>query len=361
MNLLLAPHQDMLCASAEKIAAALTGVPHEAQIRAAVRQAGLLDLLVPEQLEGAGLGTADLLLVLRAFARRMVPATFASTMIAQPLLTRTDAPDIQAHRARRLSGSCSLALAIDGDADGFDLGGSIPVVDDRQDIARLTGAHRFVPDCDSADAFLVLARYGSDLALLWLDKGADGVSVQPQRQADGSCVGHLHFADTPVAPAALIARGAFVEASVSLARGRLLLASAAELLGTAETALALALDHVRLREQFGRKIGSFQALQHRLVDAHVGLELLTSLIFRAATDLDRGMLHPATLHACKAKAGTAALEAIRTALQVHGAIGYTAAHDLNRLFRRAQTLEARFGNSAMHQSAFSKLTWAQAS
>ena len=136
----------------------------------------------------------------------------------------------------------------------------------------------------------------------------------------------------------------------------LTLAVGAELLGVADAALTMTLEHLKLRHQFGKPIGSFQALQHRAVNGFVDLELILSLLFRTAAALDRGESNPAFVAAVKAKTGKSALEILRFGLQMHGAMGYTEAHDIGLLYKRALVLSALHGNEANHLMRFSRLT-----
>lgn len=129
------------------------------------------------------------------------------------------------------------------------------------------------------------------------------------------------------------------------------LASAAELVGLASAMLDMAVRHAKDRNQFGRPIGSFQAVKHALADVALGLELARPTVWHAAWQFDRGSgsggLH---VSAAKALAAEAALGAARTALQVHGAIGYTFEHDLHIWMKRAWTLAAWGGDAPEHRS-----------
>ena len=134
-----------------------------------------------------------------------------------------------------------------------------------------------------------------------------------------------------------------------------MLGTSAELLGVAEAALDITVSYTRLREQFGKKIGSFQALQHRMVDCYVDAELNRSLLFKVLSAWDAGTCHPAMVSAVKARVGKGALKTVRTALQLHGAIGYTDEHDIGVYYKRAVALAAKYGNEITHVGRFSGL------
>ena len=197
---------------------------------------------------------------------------------------------------------------------------------------------------------------GAQPVLCVVDRHATGVTIAGTPCADGSVLSNVVFHATPVSAGAIVVCGPRATLLIDRIRSGLLIAASAELIGVGSTVLDLALDHVKLRHQFGKPIGSFQALQHRLVNGHIGLELAHALAFRVAADVDAGSAHPAMSPAVKARAGSAALDIARTALQVHGAMGYTDEHDIGQLFRRVLTLNAYYGNEAYQFSRFAQIS-----
>jgi alkylation response protein AidB-like acyl-CoA dehydrogenase len=136
----------------------------------------------------------------------------------------------------------------------------------------------------------------------------------------------------------------------------LTLGSAIELLGLCESAMALALEHVKTRRQFGQPLGSFQALQHRLADNFVDLELNRSLLHRICLAWDQGTVQPAMIAAAKARSVRVTAEIMRNTLQLHGAIGYTDEHDIGIFWKHALALSARYGNELTQAARFARLT-----
>ncbi len=135
-----------------------------------------------------------------------------------------------------------------------------------------------------------------------------------------------------------------------------MLGAAIELVGLAAAALDVTLDYIKLRQQFGKPIGSFQVLQHRAVNGFIDIELNRSLAYRVLAAYDAGEHHPAMVSAVKARASRGALEITRAALQMHGAIGYTEEHDIGLYYKRALALAARYGGELGQTSRFSALT-----
>ncbi|MEJ3746738.1 acyl-CoA dehydrogenase family protein, partial [Actinomycetes bacterium KLBMP 9797] len=123
------------------------------------------------------------------------------------------------------------------------------------------------------------------------------------------------------------------------------LACAAQSLGAGRALLAAATGYAKTRVQFGRPIGSFQAVQHRLADVAVALEFARPLLYAAAVTLA-----PRDISAAKVACGEAAYRAARAALQVHGAIGYTAEHDLGLWLTKVRALRSAWGTPAEHRA-----------
>ena len=132
---------------------------------------------------------------------------------------------------------------------------------------------------------------------------------------------------------------------------RATLAAAAQLVGLAQQMLEMSVAYVGQREQFGKPVGSFQAVKHHLADAALRLEFARPCVHRAAWVLANDPAHvQVAVSLAKAQASEAALLAARKALQVHGAIGYTVEYDLHMWMKRAWALAAAWGDAAWHRN-----------
>lgn len=128
------------------------------------------------------------------------------------------------------------------------------------------------------------------------------------------------------------------------------LATAAQLIGAGQAMLDLSVSYAKQRSQFGRVIGSYQAIKHKLADVHIAVELARPLVYGAALSLGPGSPNiQRDVSAAKAAASEAALLSARAALQTHGAIGYTAEHDLSQWLLRVQALYSAWGDPARHR------------
>lgn len=146
------------------------------------------------------------------------------------------------------------------------------------------------------------------------------------------------------------ASGAARAADVARAHEFGVLATAAQLVGAAQAMLDQSVDYAKQRHQFGRAIGSYQAIKHKLADVHIAVELARPLVYGAALSLADGSPDTARdVSAAKAAASEAALLSARSALQTHGAIGFTHEHDLSLWLLRVQALRSAWGDAGWHR------------
>jgi alkylation response protein AidB-like acyl-CoA dehydrogenase len=124
------------------------------------------------------------------------------------------------------------------------------------------------------------------------------------------------------------------------------------LLGVMEKAQEITLDYLRARQQFGKLIGSFQALQHQAVNMYIRVEAVRSLVFQVAANNDAWRIDPVMAIAVKAKASEEALAVTEACIQLHGAIGFTDEHDIGLYLKRAMLLSSLFGNAAAQRRRY---------
>jgi alkylation response protein AidB-like acyl-CoA dehydrogenase len=371
MELLLDESQSLLRDAAARICADKGGprrarvlrnaeIEHDAQCWDEIVKAGWIATMVAEEHGGLGLGALDLALVAEEAGRQMLMTPLVESAAAAWALSRAAAgrpapPDL----CSLLDGSRIVIAAVQSRDWRYD-GASAPdalLFDQRR--LSLTGTLANVPFAGIADSLLTEASVsGGEPLMVVVPRESAGLSLATTRNVDGSTASSVAFADVAIPADAILARGSNALVLLDQLRELMLLLTAAELLGLAEAALDMTTDYLKLRRQFGRPIGSFQALQHRLVNCHVDIELSRSLIYRLLTAWDAGTCHPAMISGAKARISRGALDTVRTALQLHGAIGYTDEHDIGLYYKRAVALAAKYGNEINHVNRFSALTWA---
>jgi len=216
---------------------------------------------------------------------------------------------------------------------------------------RLTGTK--VSVCASgASGFLVSAGSADGAGLYYVAGDAPGVHVATSPTVEGRSLATLTLKDTPadLLPPRQSSRSA-VEALTDLA----LVALAAELLGVMQGAQELTFAYLRVRKQFGKPIGSFQALQHKAVDIYIKTETTRSLLYQVAAANDPYRIEPAQAVAVKAKASEDALAVTQACIQLHGAIGFTDEHDIGLYLKRAMLLSSLFGNAAAQRRRYAEI------
>ncbi|MFD3874508.1 acyl-CoA dehydrogenase family protein [Streptomyces sp. NPDC058623] len=351
------------CGPDEVKAAARTAAGHDRELwQRLARQLGLPGIAVAEEYGGVGCTPADLALACEETGRALLPSPLLATaVLAAPLVT---ALGTAAQRSALLpalaSGELGAALAVPGPALATALaltgdntpgewagGGRAGGVQARADTAaapdawRLYGEVAQVLDGHSAGLLLVAAHTGgfarSRTLLFLVREDAPGLVRSRQTTLDETRPqGRIQLRDVP---AELLgdADGEGGVLSALAATGRTAATVlAAEAVGAADQALARTVDYVRRREQFGRAVGSFQAVKHRLADLYVRVQAARSAAYYAAWDPEQGPLALAQ-----------ALEALRVTagegIQLHGGIGFTWEHDAHLYFKRAAAGELLFG------------------
>jgi 3-oxochol-4-en-24-oyl-CoA dehydrogenase len=361
MDLLLTEEQALLRDAAAKLAASKGGPRRARALRDAaveidqaaweeVIEAGWLSAMVAEADGGLGLGIFDLALALEETGRRIVMAPLVEAASATSAVTNATG---STHPARARIASKLVVPATSVPGQRYDDAATM-TFDPKA--SSLSGAVSFVPFGTASEMFLVDAKAAGETVLCIVPRDAAGLSIATTPNVDGSTSSELRFSRTIIPSEDIVARGEAAAATVTAMQERLILGTAAELLGVAEAAHDLTVGYAKLREQFGKPIGSFQALQHRMVDCYVDAELNRSLLYRVLSAWDDGTGHPAMVPAVKARLGKCALKTVRTALQLHGAVGYTDEHDIGIYYKRVVALAAKYGNEMTHVGRFSDLT-----
>ncbi len=291
-------------------------------------------LLVAEADGGAGLCLRELCALAEELGAGLVPEPLIEAAASAPLLRGAALADLLGgRRVVILAEAETAAWRHDQPPQA------------RLQHGRITGRKLFVPMAGGADGFLVTTADGPALVA----RAAPGVHLATAPGQDGGTLGTLSLDAAPAEPLGTDGAAA-IEAAT--------LATAAMLLGVMDRAFALTLDYLRIRRQFGVPIGSFQALAHRAAALAIQIALARAAIEAAAAAMDAGPQDDACrarVSQAKARAADAALLVTRQAVQLHGAIGYTDAHDIGLYLRKAMVLAGRYGNAAAHRARFAAL------
>jgi alkylation response protein AidB-like acyl-CoA dehydrogenase len=307
---------------------------------------GWLGILVPASADGFGLGLTELALVLEQAGRGLVCEPIGLAAISAAALAQGHAPHPMLEKA--ISGGALVIPALQEDAHGADLLAPKTRASGANGSPRLTGTKTFIC-ADGADGFLVSASDGEEPALYYVARDAAGCSLSAIETVDGRKLATLTLdnAAADLVPPRQSSRSA-VGALIDLA----LIAISAELLGVMAKAQEITFDYLRFRKQFGKPIGSFQALQHKAVDIYTRTEVVRSLLYQVAANSDPYRIDSALAVAVKAKASEDALFVTQACIQLHGAIGFTDEHDIGLYLKRAMLLSSLFGNAAAQRRRY---------
>jgi alkylation response protein AidB-like acyl-CoA dehydrogenase len=306
----------------------------EPEVWSALTEFGLPGLAVDEYLGGAGARPRLLYAAIEEAAKALAPAPLVPTVIALDVALQCGAKTL----VQRITAGAAAAFAVPVNDSGWVTNGpELPEWDGE----RLSGVVPVVAGAPSAEVFVVLARVAGGEVLVSVDASADGVDVTAQQPLDLTAT--IGSVTLTAVDAEVLADGNDVARVLSTARRQAGLAVAADSVGVGSRALALAVQWAGERHQFGRAIGSFQAVSHRCADMLVALEGARSQVLAAAeADLEKsGYL--ADLAA--AAALDAAVMATEGALQIHGGIGFTWEHPIHLLLRRAQANAVLIGRA----------------
>jgi alkylation response protein AidB-like acyl-CoA dehydrogenase len=289
------------------------------ELWAKLAEFGMVGLLAPESHGGMGLTEVDLALLLEESGRAALPGPFLETAAVGIPLLASFAADGRASEllTRAAVGKAKVTVAL--------------------------GANSLVVGAHIADAILV--EHAGEAHLV----SRDSCQLVPQTSVDHSR--RLFRVSCRPDESTRIARGNAAKQPLLDASSRGALAAAAELVGLGARLIEVTVEYAKTREQFGQKIGAFQAVKHQLADAYLGLAFARPLVYRAAYSFAHAEPARATYaSAAKATASDAASRAARVALQVHGAIGYSYEHDLHLWMKRVWALSLAWGDAAWHRN-----------
>jgi alkylation response protein AidB-like acyl-CoA dehydrogenase len=291
-------------------------------------------LRLPEDKGGSGLGMSEFCALTEELGAALTPEPLIPVAMAASLLPADQLSAV-------LAGDRIVIPAWQEKPNSFDLNGATTLSG-----GKLSGRKMFVPMAAGADAFLVTVQGG--LALV--ERSAPGVSVHVEQTQDGGHFGTVSFDSAPAEAVTGDATEALEEAA---------LATSAYLLGVMDRAFAMTLDYMKTRQQFGRTIGSFQALQHRAVDLKIQVSLTRASVEAAAVTMDTST-HPAlrksAVSRAKARAAEGAMIVTKQCIQLSGGIGYTDAYDVGLFLRKAMVMAPLFGPAALHRARYAVVT-----
>jgi len=311
---------------------------------------GWMGILFPEQYGGMDGNILELILLLEEMGKALVPGPFISTMISGYGILRYGTEKQKAEVLPRLTAGRHIIIPcfIAPDPVGGDAG--LKERADLRDGQYLLSATRlFVPYAQSADTFLYETRTQAGKTLFLIRSKAPGIICRPFETlaADKQC--EVVLEKVSVSPVNIVGgegRGAAIKNEIELWGA---LCESAYILGLLEKVLEMAVNHAKIRKQFGRPIGSFQAIQHQCADMVTDIDKLKFLTYRAAWKLSENISAGKEIHIAKARASDASRRVTLLGIKIHGGVGITQEYDLQFYFRRAKAAETAYGDGDLHR------------
>jgi len=329
------------------------------ELWSAVADQGWLGIHLPEEVGGLGLGTVDLAVISEEMGRACIPGPFLGTVWAATLIAATNPKSANLEKLN--TGELKAAVALLEPDGGWDLADIQLQTTPVEGTYTLSGKKSFVLDAITADVLVVAARSPKGLVLVAVPANATGVKIEPVAALDATRkLADVSFDNVQVDPDHVLADRKQAEEALSKSLDVVALCACAEMLGGMQWILETSAEYAKTRQQFGKTIGTFQAVQAMLADMVLWTESVRSAVYYAAWAIDA---EPAdarrAVGIAKAYTSDASREVANRGVQVHGGIGFTWEHDLQLFYKRSKSLEILAGDSAYHREALAELVFDQ--
>lgn len=322
-----------------------------------VADQGWLGIHLDEEHGGLGLGMVDLAVIAEEMGRACFPGPFLGTIWAATLIAEANPKSkLLAPLATGESRGAVALLESDASWDPAD----VQLQASKAGAGyTLNGRKSFVSDAGVADVIVCVAKIGNDLALLTVPAKAAGVSIKQTAALDATRkLYDVTFEGLTVAADGVLAVGESARAALARSMQVAALVVCADMLGGMQWIIENTAEYAKTRQQFGRVIGSFQAVQHMCADMLLWTESARSAIYFAAWAIDA---EPATAERAVATAkiytSDASREVANRGVQVHGGIGFTWEHDLQLYYKRSKASEILFGDATHHRARLADLVF----
>ena len=318
---------------------------------------GWTGLAFPERYGGTGGSFLDLAVLLEEMGRSLMPGPFFSTVLLGGLTVLDAGTDSQKQDilTRICSGEVMMTLALTEPSATYEPWGIETVAERQGDNYLISGTKLFVPDAHVADLMIVPARTSSvsdpaqGITLFLVAAGSQGLNISPLNTIASDRQFEISFQGVSVPTTSVLGDvdGGWPVAQRALHRA--ISGKCIEMLGGADAVLEMTLEYVKQRTQFGRPIGSFQAVQHHCANMATDVEGSRTIAYQAAWKVSEGGPADREVSMAKAWLSGAYQRVCATAHQCHGAIGFTKEHDLQLYTRRAKVLELTYGDANFHR------------
>jgi alkylation response protein AidB-like acyl-CoA dehydrogenase len=322
-----------------------------------IAELGWLGLTLPEQYGGLELSYFDLILILEEMGRAMLPGPFFSTVVlgAMTLMEAGSDAQKQEHLPKVANGETILTMALTEPTATYEPAGVQTTAKANGSDYVLNGTKLFVPDAQIADAMIVVARTtesgdaSQGITLFLVDANNPGITITPLKTISGDKQAEVEFKDARVPASAVVGEVDKGWDTVSRILDLAAIGKCAEMLGGADRVLEMTTEYVKERVQFGRPVGSFQAVQHHCANMATDVEGCRYVAYQAAWRVSERLPAEREVAIAKAWVSDAYRRVCALGHQSHGAIGFTKEYDLQLFTRRAKVAEVAYGDTDFHR------------
>lgn len=320
---------------------------------------GWAGITIPEEFGGLGFGYMGMGVVMEECGRTLTCSPLLATTVGVSAIVAGGSDDQKSDLLpQAASGELLLALALE-ETPHHNPYGATTTAEKSGDGYKVTGSKKFVLDGHVADKLVVVTRTSGNagdrdgLTLVLVDRESNGVSVTRTIMADSRNAANIEFAGAQGTLLGEEGKGAYI-LDKALDTGRILLS--AEMLGGLQECFERTIEYLKVREQFGVPIGSFQALKHRAAQMFCEVELSKSVVLEALTALDDDSEETGELASlAKARLNDTYNLVSSEGIQMHGGIGMTDEYEIGFFMKRSRVSEHTFGNSAFHRNRYGEL------
>jgi len=329
-----------------------TGDAFNAGLYRKMADQGFTGIIFPERYGGLGLGMVEMAVLLEEMGWALVPGPyFSSVLLAGAVI---DAAGSEAQKQQYLTpiaeGRARATLAVLEGAGSWNIDG----ISMKARGNKLNGEKLFVTDAATADFLVVIARDGNEQVIVVVDAKAPGVTITPLPAID--LTRRIYSVQFNNVSGEVLASGHTARTALGKALEIAAVGLSAELTGGMQRGMEITVEYAKTRKQFGRPIGTYQAVQHQCADMYVWTESSRSAALYAAWMLDSGDAGAATaVSVAKMYASDAAREVASRTIQVHGGMGFTWENDCHLYYRRAKASEVMLGDATFHRDKIAQM------
>ena len=322
-----------------------TETAYDAALWTKMAEQGFTGIIFPEEVGGLGLGKVELILLMEEMGYGLVPGPFFSTVVLAGSVL--DACGNAEQKKKYLEPICqgkargTVAMVLENTAKPDADDGRVTIAN-----GKVTGRKLFVPDAAVADFIIVVSSSGAFV----VDKKSPGIRISAMNAMDGTR--KLYVVEFNNTPAEKLAGTTGWVQAMDLATAALV----GEMVGGMQRTLDITVQYAKTRKQFGKPIGSFQAVQHKCADMYLETESSRSAAYYAAWALQEGAPDASVaVSIAKMYASDACRNVGNNGIQVHGGMGFTWENDLHLYYRRAKASETMLGDAAFHRERIARL------